>query len=72
MHLPRCLCFDPYSLPFGSAASEKGIAFTNILVIDPEGLPLAVTLALAFTTKPMTAETLFVRIPGSIGIQPQG
>ncbi|KAJ3524170.1 hypothetical protein NMY22_g11122 [Coprinellus aureogranulatus] len=41
-------------------AAEKGIAFVNILitsvtlvvVVVPEGLPLAVTLALAFATKP--------------------
>jgi len=56
-----------------STPSEKGIAFTNILIISvtlvvvavPEGLPLAVTLALAFATKRMTAENLLVRILGS-------
>ena len=31
----------------------------------PEGLPLAVTLALAFATKRMTAENLLVRVLGS-------
>lgn len=54
-------------------ASEKGIAFVNILVIAvtvivvavPEGLPLAVTLALAFATKRMTKENLLVRVLGS-------
>ncbi|KAJ7650379.1 Ca-transporting ATPase [Roridomyces roridus] len=54
-------------------ASQKGIAFVNILIISvtlvvvavPEGLPLAVTLALAFATKRMTAEKLLVRILGS-------
>ncbi|KAF7327877.1 Calcium-transporting ATPase [Mycena kentingensis (nom. inval.)] len=54
-------------------ANEKGIAFVNILIIAvtvivvavPEGLPLAVTLALAFATKRMTAENLLVRILGS-------
>ncbi|KAF9783701.1 calcium P-type ATPase, partial [Thelephora terrestris] len=54
-------------------ANEKGIAFTQILIISvslvvvavPEGLPLAVTLALAFTTKRMTAEKLLVRILSS-------
>ncbi|KAL1663042.1 hypothetical protein GGF50DRAFT_103433 [Schizophyllum commune] len=54
-------------------ASEKGIAFVNILVISvtlvvvavPEGLPLAVTLALAFATKRMTYENLLVRVLGS-------
>ncbi|KAF9644891.1 Ca-transporting ATPase, partial [Thelephora ganbajun] len=53
--------------------SEKGIAFTHILIISvtvivvavPEGLPLAVTLALAFATKRMTTENLLVRILGS-------
>ncbi|KIY43940.1 calcium-translocating P-type ATPase [Fistulina hepatica ATCC 64428] len=54
-------------------ANEKGIAFTNILIISvtlivvavPEGLPLAVTLALAFATKRMTYEKLLVRVLGS-------
>ncbi|KAG6844224.1 hypothetical protein H0H87_008672 [Tephrocybe sp. NHM501043] len=52
---------------------EKGIAFVNILIISvtlvvvavPEGLPLAVTLALAFATKRMTYEKLLVRVLGS-------
>ncbi|KAF9448305.1 calcium-transporting ATPase [Macrolepiota fuliginosa MF-IS2] len=54
-------------------ASQKGIAFVNILIISvtlivvavPEGLPLAVTLALAFATKRMTYENLLVRVLGS-------
>ncbi|KAJ7871380.1 Ca-transporting ATPase [Mycena olivaceomarginata] len=54
-------------------ASQKGIAFVNILIIAvtlivvavPEGLPLAVTLVLAFATKRMTYEKLLVRILGS-------
>ncbi|KAF7372025.1 Calcium-transporting ATPase [Mycena venus] len=54
-------------------ASQKGLAFVNILIISvtlivvavPEGLPLAVTLALAFATKRMTYEKLLVRILGS-------
>jgi Ca2+-transporting ATPase len=54
-------------------ANENGIAFVNILIIAvtlivvavPEGLPLAVTLALAFATKRMTYEKLLVRILGS-------
>ncbi|KAJ7837021.1 Ca-transporting ATPase [Mycena olivaceomarginata] len=54
-------------------ASQKGIAFVNIVIIVvtlvvvavPEGLPLAVTLALAFATKRMTYEKLLVRILGS-------
>ncbi|KAE9401479.1 calcium-translocating P-type ATPase [Gymnopus androsaceus JB14] len=55
------------------SASDKGIAFVNILIISvtlivvavPEGLPLAVTLALAFATKRMTKERLLVRVLGS-------
>ena len=54
-------------------ANEKGLAFVQILIISvtlivvavPEGLPLAVTLALAFATKRMTAENLLVRVLGS-------
>ncbi|TFK49949.1 calcium-translocating P-type ATPase [Heliocybe sulcata] len=54
-------------------ASQKGIAFVQILIISvtlvvvavPEGLPLAVTLALAFATKRMTSEKLLVRVLGS-------
>ncbi|KAL0574047.1 plasma membrane calcium [Marasmius crinis-equi] len=55
------------------SANEKGITFVNILVISvslivasvPEGLPLAVTLALALATKRMTYENLLVRVLGS-------
>lgn len=55
------------------SANEKGIAFVQILIISvtlivvavPEGLPLAVTLALAFTTKRMTKEKLLVCVLGS-------
>ncbi|KAG5651154.1 hypothetical protein H0H81_009669 [Sphagnurus paluster] len=55
------------------SANQKGIAFVNILIISvtlivvavPEGLPLAVTLALAFATKRMTKERLLVRVLGS-------
>ncbi|PCH42057.1 Ca-transporting ATPase [Wolfiporia cocos MD-104 SS10] len=54
-------------------ANAKGIAFVQILIISvtlivvavPEGLPLAVTLALAFATKRMTKENLLVRVLGS-------
>ncbi|KAL6301353.1 calcium-translocating P-type ATPase [Sparassis latifolia] len=54
-------------------ANQKGIAFVQILIISvtlvvvavPEGLPLAVTLALAFATKRMTRENLLVRVLGS-------
>ncbi|KAG6837246.1 hypothetical protein H0H93_012641 [Arthromyces matolae] len=54
-------------------SNQKGIAFVNILIISvtlivvavPEGLPLAVTLALAFATKRMTYEKLLVRVLGS-------
>jgi Ca2+-transporting ATPase len=52
---------------------EKGQDFISILIIAvtlvvvavPEGLPLAVTLALAFATKRMTAENLLVRVLAS-------
>ncbi|KDN36653.1 hypothetical protein RSAG8_10695, partial [Rhizoctonia solani AG-8 WAC10335] len=54
-------------------ANEKAMSFVQILIISvtlivvavPEGLPLAVTLALAFATKRMTKERLLVRVPGS-------
>ncbi|KAG6919209.1 hypothetical protein DXG01_008507 [Tephrocybe rancida] len=54
-------------------ANQKGIIFINILILSvtlivvavPEGLPLAVTLALAFATKRMTYEKLLVRVLGS-------
>ncbi|KAF9778977.1 Ca-transporting ATPase [Thelephora terrestris] len=57
-------------------ADEKGIAFTQILIISvtlvvvavPEGLPLAVSLALAFATRRMTTEKILVRILGSCEI----
>ncbi|KAI0033543.1 hypothetical protein K488DRAFT_47506 [Vararia minispora EC-137] len=53
--------------------SERGIAFVNILILAvtlvvasvPEGLPLAITLALAFATRRMTYENLLVRVLGS-------
>jgi Ca2+-transporting ATPase len=59
-----------------STADEKGIAFTQILIISatlvvvavPEGLPLAVSLALAFATRRMTTEKILVRILGSCEI----
>lgn len=54
-------------------ANENGMTFVQILIISvtlvvvavPEGLPLAVTLALAFATKRMTKENLLVRVLGS-------
>jgi Ca2+-transporting ATPase len=41
------------------------IAVTVIVVAVPEGLPLAVTLALAFATKRMTKQNLLVRVLGA-------
>ncbi|ORX36943.1 hypothetical protein BD324DRAFT_627796 [Kockovaella imperatae] len=41
------------------------ISVTLIVVAVPEGLPLAVTLALAFATKRMTKQNLLVRVLGS-------
>ncbi|KDQ14940.1 hypothetical protein BOTBODRAFT_109588 [Botryobasidium botryosum FD-172 SS1] len=57
----------------GRTANEKAMAFVQILIIAvtlivvavPEGLPLAVTLALAFATKRMTKQNLLVRVLGS-------
>lgn len=57
----------------GRTASEKALNFVQILIIAvtiivvavPEGLPLAVTLALAFATKRMTKNNLLVRVLGS-------
>ncbi|TFK75096.1 calcium-translocating P-type ATPase [Pluteus cervinus] len=54
-------------------ADAHSIVFVNFLIISvtlivvavPEGLPLAVTLALAFATKRMTYEKLLVRVLGS-------
>ncbi|EJU04832.1 calcium-translocating P-type ATPase [Dacryopinax primogenitus] len=54
-------------------ANEKAMSFIQILIISvtivvvavPEGLPLAVTLALAFATRRMTKENLLVRVLGS-------
>lgn len=53
--------------------TEYGESFINILIISvtivvvavPEGLPLAVTLALAFATRRMSNRNLLVRILGS-------
>jgi Ca2+-transporting ATPase len=55
------------------SADQNAMAFVQILIISvtlvvvavPEGLPLAVTLALAFATKRMTKENLLVRVLGS-------
>ncbi|GAA5906237.1 hypothetical protein JCM6882_006083 [Rhodosporidiobolus microsporus] len=41
------------------------IAVTVVVVAVPEGLPLAVTLALAFATRRMTKENLLVRVLGA-------
>lgn len=57
----------------GRTADEKAQSFIQILIISvtvvvvavPEGLPLAVTLALAFATKRMTAQNLLVRVLAS-------
>ncbi|KLT44250.1 calcium-translocating P-type ATPase [Cutaneotrichosporon oleaginosum] len=54
-------------------AQKKAQSFVEILIISitlvvvavPEGLPLAVTLALAFATKRMTSQNLLVRVLGS-------
>jgi Ca2+-transporting ATPase len=54
-------------------ADEKGQRFISVLILAvtvivvavPEGLPLAVTLALAFATKRMAKQNLLVRLLGS-------
>ncbi|ORY32630.1 hypothetical protein BCR39DRAFT_464417 [Naematelia encephala] len=54
-------------------ANDKAQSFIQILIISvtlvvvavPEGLPLAVTLALAFATKRMTGQNLLVRVLAS-------
>lgn len=59
--------------PNGRDANDKAQDFIDILIIAvtlvvvavPEGLPLAVTLALAFATKRMTGQNLLVRLLGS-------
>ncbi|EJD49544.1 calcium-translocating P-type ATPase [Auricularia subglabra TFB-10046 SS5] len=56
--------------------AEKASNFVDILIISitlvvvavPEGLPLAVTLALAFATKRMTSQNLLVRVLSSCEI----
>ena len=58
---------------FRSTPNEKilaplhimAICVTLIVIAVPEGLPLAINLALAFATKRMTAEHLLVRVLGS-------
>ncbi|WVQ83119.1 calcium-translocating P-type ATPase, PMCA-type [Cryptococcus sp. DSM 104549] len=57
----------------GRSANDKAQSFVQILIIAvtlvvvavPEGLPLAVTLALAFATKRMTKQNLLVRVLGA-------
>ena len=59
-------------------ANQKGIAFVQILIISvtlivmavPEGLPLAVTLALAFTTKRMIYGKLLIWVLESCRTMP--
>ena len=55
------------------SANDKAQSFIQILIISvtlvvvavPEGLPLAVTLALAFATRRMTKQNLLVRVLSS-------
>ena len=57
----------------GQSPNDKAQSFIQILIIAvtivvvavPEGLPLAVTLALAFATRRMTQQNLLVRVLGS-------
>ncbi|KAF8267739.1 hypothetical protein EI94DRAFT_1729725 [Lactarius quietus] len=65
--------YQPGTINLQRTPSEMGVAFVNMLnmavtlvvVALPEGLPLAVTLALAFATKRMTKDGLLVRVLGS-------
>ena len=65
------VCLGCGELP--ASSSEKGLAFVQILIVSvtlvvitiPEGMPLAVTLALAIATRRMTKENLLVRVLGS-------
>ncbi|KAL1405555.1 plasma membrane calcium [Vanrija albida] len=64
---------NPYNDSIPASPNDKANVFINILVISftlvvvavPEGLPLAVTLALAFATKRMTQQNLLVRVLGA-------
>ncbi|GAA5824988.1 hypothetical protein JCM11251_006053 [Rhodosporidiobolus azoricus] len=57
----------------GRSPDDKAQAFIQVLIISvtvvvvavPEGLPLAVTLALAFATRRMTKQNLLVRVLGA-------
>ncbi|GAA6028517.1 hypothetical protein JCM8097_007260 [Rhodosporidiobolus ruineniae] len=57
----------------GRSADDKAQSFVQVLIISvtvvvvavPEGLPLAVTLALAFATRRMTKQNLLVRVLGA-------
>jgi Ca2+-transporting ATPase len=65
-------CVELRTIP-GRSPDEKGQDFIKALIISvvlivaavPEGLPLAVTLALAFATNRMTRQNLLVRVLGS-------
>jgi len=72
-HIPLEETKSDHEIQWRRTPQQNGSAFINILIISitlivvavPEGLPLAVTLALAFATKRMTAEKLLVRVLGS-------
>ncbi|KAG2737482.1 calcium ATPase [Suillus brevipes Sb2] len=69
-YIPPSLKFYQSLDTFGSFyvnkyADHHAWVLSSIFVAVPEGLPLAVTLALAFATKRMTKENLLVRVLGS-------
>jgi Ca2+-transporting ATPase len=62
----RCAAFTHVDIgPPDTLAQILIIAVTVIVVAVPEGLPLAVTLALAFATRRMAKMNLLVRVLGS-------
>ncbi|KAL6945499.1 hypothetical protein ACO0QE_002959 [Hanseniaspora vineae] len=68
-----CINISPHHIYHNLPSSEKGSKFMNIFIVSialiavaiPEGLPLAVTLALAFSTTRMSKDGNLVRVLSS-------
>ena len=68
-----CINISPHHIYHDLPSSEKGSKFMNIFIVSialiavaiPEGLPLAVTLALAFSTTRMSKDGNLVRVLSS-------